>query len=210
MKKDCYYFTALITGYVDNELNPPRTRQVEAHLEACANCKQHYLNEIQVKKIVKEKTAGTNAPAYLEARIQRRLVRDGKLPGFWPLVREVFTYRPLTASAALVLFALVVFLPAYQLASRLPVAEQRMADLRGKIICLDCAYAKHYPQSATRHTDIHRIGIVTPDDRVWTFLDTSTNQELLHDHRFLSKEVQVSGILFQKAHYVYVQNYRLL
>jgi anti-sigma factor (TIGR02949 family) len=210
MKKDCSYFAALITSHVDNELNPAKTEQVEAHLEACPNCKQQYLNEVQLKKILKEKTPIINAPAYLEPKIQRQLLRDGELPGFWQLVRELFIYRPLAGSAALALFALLVFLPAYQLASRLPVAEQRMADLRGKVICLDCVFAKQYPQSATRHTDIHRTGIKTPDDQIWTFLDTSTNQELLHDHTFLSKEVQVSGVLFQKAHYVYVQSYRLL
>lgn len=219
MKKECYEFQTLITSYIDNELEVAQKNKVELHLEKCPDCQKSYSEELKVKKLIKERTSIFAAPAYLRDRIRHQLVRGSSKPGFGELVQSLFTYRPLPASLALAVIMFLVLFPTYRMIDSGAVQlDGRSAafdisepgELRGEIICLDCEFLSKTGHAFTHDSMTHRPALKTADNIVWTFLHTDDNQEVLHNHKFLHKKAVVTGILFKKAHYVEVQEYKLL
>ena len=213
MKNNCDKFSVLITRYIDNELDSLGKDEVKTHLTECSECNESYLLEVQVKELLRERLPIVKAPAYLRSRIRRTLIRDGNRPGFWQLVHSLFLYRPVTASFAMALIAFMVFLPTVQLLDNpFNVVEEqaKTAQLKGEIICLDCEFRSKSGVSPAHDPQAHRHGMKAEDESIWTFVQASSNNELLQDQKLLRKKALVSGILFRKSQYIYVQEYKLL
>ena len=213
MKSNCNKFLVLITRYIDNELDSSGKDEVKTHLKECSECNESYLQEVQVKALLRERLPIVKAPAYLRSRIRRNLIRDGKRPGFWQLVHSLFLYRPVTASFALALIAFLVFLPTTQLLDKsvnVSGEETETAELKGEIICLDCEFRSKSGVSPAHDPQSHRHGLRAEDESVWTFVRASSIKELLQDQKLLEKRALVSGILFRNSQYIYVQEYKLL
>ncbi|MFQ5601843.1 MAG: anti-sigma factor family protein [bacterium] len=220
MKKDCYYFSSRITGFIDSELPASETEAVQIHLDECSRCHAAYREELRVKDLVQERLPIVKAPFALKRRIRRQLIRNGERPGFWQLLHSLFVYQPVSASLALAVIILVMFLPSVQVVSTSlekissksveSVASQTEEELQGEIICMDCELLSHNVEKLQHNPETHRMGFKTIDKRVWTFLDSDSNKELLHDQSLLKRKAVISGILFQDARYIYVKNYKLL
>lgn len=221
MKKDCNYFAPLITGLVDQELDSSTRKEVEVHIAACASCSTQYANEVNVKKVVRERFSMVKAPAYLRARIRRYLARHGNVPSFWELVQSLFIYRPAAASFSLAVIAFMIILPLFQLVSESSYRGQpaaleltRMSPqagfLQGKIICVDCEFLSHDQKGQVQHTDEHRAGLKTEDGTVWSFIYTKTTEELMRNPTYLRKSARVKGKVFPSSHLVYVESLEML
>lgn len=219
MKKECYKFQPLITAYIDNELERQQENKVKVHLEQCPECQQSHAEELKLKKLLNEKVSILEAPTYLRDRIRHRLVSGGPRPGFWHLIQSLFAYRPLPATLALAVIMFLVLFPTYRMidsgAMQLKGAAATLGTsepgvLTGQIICLDCEFLSKTGHPFTHDPLTHRPGLKTDDNTVWTFLETKDNQELLHSQKILMKKAVITGILFKKAHYIEVQEYRLL
>ncbi|MFQ5865207.1 MAG: anti-sigma factor family protein [bacterium] len=220
MKKDCYYYSPLITGYIDDELESAKTKEVKAHLEKCANCNKQYLDEAKLKQLVKERMPNLKAPNYLHRRIRRQLIRKGGRPRFWELVHSLFVYRPLAASFALAVIAFLVFYPTYQMVGNplgqfsedknLSAETIKNAELKGQVICLDCEFLSQSHEQASHDAATHRSGLKSEDGTIWSFVHTNNTHDLLHNQKFLKEKVLVSGTLFETSRYIYVKNYKLL
>ncbi len=213
MKSNCDKFLVLITRYIDDELDASGKSKVKTHLNDCSKCNQTYTEEVQVKKLVRERLPIVKAPANLRSRIRRNLIRDGNRPGFWQLVHSLFLYRPMTASFAMALIAFLILLPAVQSPDNpfnVQGEQTKIAQLEGEIICLDCEFRSKSGVSPAHDPQAHRHGLKAEDESIWTFVQASSNNELLQDQKLLRKKALVSGILFRKSHYIYVQEYELL
>ncbi len=212
MKSKCDNFSVLITRYIDDELDVSGKNEVKIHLRECSECNETYEQEMQVKKLLRERLPIVKAPAYLRSRIRRNLIRDGNRPGFWQLVHSLFLYRPVTASFVMALIAFTVFLPTVQLDNPFDVLgeQAQTAQLKGEIICLDCEFRSKSGVNPAHDPQVHRHGLKAEDESIWTFVQASSNNELLQDQKLLRKKALVSGILFRKSQYIYVQEYELL
>ena len=213
MKSKCHNFSVLITRYIDDELDVSEKNEVKIHLRECSECQETYEQETQVKKLLRERLPIVKAPAYLRSRIRRNLIRDGNRPGFWQLVHSLFLYRPVTSSLVMALIAFMVFLPTVQLLDNpFDVLEEqaKTAQLKGEIICLDCEFRSKSGVNPAHDPQVHRHGLKAEDESIWTFVQASSNNELLQDQKLLRKKALVSGILFRKSQYIYVQEYKLL
>lgn len=220
MEKDCHYYSPLITGYIDGELESSKGKEVKAHLEECPDCNKQYLNEKKLKKLVKERTPILKAPIHLHRRIRRQLLRKGDKPGFWELVHSLFVYRPLTASFALAVIAFLVIFPTYQMVesplgqfaeeSNVSAEIAKNAQLRGQIICLDCEFLSQTQEKISHDPETHRPGLKDENGKIWSFVYNNSTQDLIHNQNLLKKNVVVSGTLFKKSRYIYVKNYKLL
>ncbi len=217
MEQECRRFSNLITALVDDELQSAEKSEVENHFKICPPCHQRYQNEKRVKRVVADRLPVISAPAYLVQRIRHHLQSGRAWPGFWELLRDLFVYHPLSASFAAAALILIVALPTYflsihrdQTANFAGELNGKVVELQGQIICLDCAYTYHDEQNQTPHTEIHRIGIRCAADQIWTFLDTRPHQELLHDPKYLQRNVLVKGVVYQDARYVFIKDYQLL
>ena len=215
MKKDCSRFAYLITGYIDRELSVIDNDEVKSHLAKCSECKAAYVQELSVKKLIKERLPLYEAPVTLQRRIRRQLVRNGDKPGFLQLVHSLFLYRPIAASFALAVIFCLAVLPIYQMTAYAPdlltdpKERTNGVELKGNIVCLDCdLFAQE--SDLTLDPAIHRPGIVTEEESVWTFLNANVFIDLLHKKEVLNRKARVSGDLIQNARYIYVTDYELL
>lgn len=211
MSNECIDLSVLISRYVDSELDQEEKAKVEKHLESCTACKESYVEEIQVKELVRERLPKVKAPAYLQNRIRRMLIRKGSRPGFWQLVQSLFTYQPVTTSFALAMLALLMILPAVQnLESHFNLEQgSKTAQLQGRIICLDCELSREV-EEVVHDPATHRQGLKAEDGKIWTFVRGSSNTVLFRDQKLLSRIARVSGIVFRNSQYIYVQEYELL
>ena len=126
MKNDCYKFSELITSYIDDELDARRRKKVQSHLGTCSECNDHYLSELNVKKLLKLQLPEIKAPVQLRHRIRRQLARKGSRPGFWQLIQSLFVYRPIAASAALTAIAFFALFPSFEMINKTsPLLDSR-------------------------------------------------------------------------------------
>ncbi len=108
---DCKNARILIAGYLDHELDPVRTLEIEDHLHGCTVCSQSYKDHQILSAGLRTDSAYFKAPADLQKRIQRSVRQAAKAESAsrwlsWSWGRMA---APL-AAAALVLFTLVPFL----------------------------------------------------------------------------------------------------
>jgi len=208
IRKDCSKFGSLITGYVDRELDKSDRKNVKTHLADCPNCKQDYLDELKIKRTVKERLPIYETPVSLQRRIRRQIARSEAKPGFWQLLHPIFVYRPLAASVSMAIIAFLMFVPIYQEFGYQndALSTSRDVELSGQIVCLDCdVFSKDNIESA-----VHRAGIMTEDQRIWTFVNASKLSDVLHRENLTGRKARVSGDLFPGARYIYVKKYELL
>src|SRR6266496_721300 len=108
---ECKNAQILIGGYLDRELDPVRTLEIEDHLHGCAVCSRTYKDHQVLSEGLRTGSVYFKAPADLQKRIQRAVRQAAKTESAprwlsWSWVRMA---APL-AAAALVLFTVVPFL----------------------------------------------------------------------------------------------------
>jgi anti-sigma factor RsiW len=108
---DCKNAQTLIAGYLDRELDPLRTLEIEDHLHGCAVCSRSYKDHQVLSESLKTGAVYFKAPADLQKSIQRTVRQAAKADSAprwlsWSWVRMA---APM-AAAAIVLLALVPFL----------------------------------------------------------------------------------------------------
>ena len=108
---DCKNAQTLIAGYLDRELDPVRTLEIEDHLHGCAVCSQSYKDHQVLSEGLRTGSVYFKAPADLQKRIQRAVRQAAKAESAprWLSWSWVKMAAPL-AAAALVLFTLIPFL----------------------------------------------------------------------------------------------------
>jgi anti-sigma factor (TIGR02949 family) len=70
---DCRLVRTHLDGHVDGELDPSALLELDAHLEACSECRDELSVHRALKRGVREADGGLRAPASLRRRIQRAL-----------------------------------------------------------------------------------------------------------------------------------------
>src|SRR3954466_13662389 len=72
-KMDCTHAQSLLDTYLDDELDPVRSLEIDEHLRGCARCAQSYSDGQLLHKALKTESLYFKAPADLHKRIQRSL-----------------------------------------------------------------------------------------------------------------------------------------
>src|SRR5262249_47454172 len=110
-RMDCKNAQTLIAGYLDQELDPVRSSEIEDHLHECVACSKVYSNHQVLSAALKTGSVYFNAPADLQKRIQRsvRQAARAESPPRWLSWSWARMAAPM-AVAALVLLTLVPFM----------------------------------------------------------------------------------------------------
>jgi anti-sigma factor RsiW len=106
---DCTHARRLLDTYLDGELDPVRSLEIDEHLHGCARCSQSYGEGQSFHKALKSGSLYFKAPADLHKRIQRS-VREAartETPSGWFSPSWIKTAVPLAAAA----LVLVLFIP---------------------------------------------------------------------------------------------------
>ena len=56
----------------------------------------------------------------------------------------------------------------------------------------------------------HKTGFLSNDGNIWSFTHKQVAEELIENDDFIGNKVEIEGQLFYTAHYIDVDNYRLL
>jgi anti-sigma factor RsiW len=72
MKKECRTYFALMSDYIDGELDPESRRALEAHLETCQECSQCLLSLKRSVDLYHD-ASGQEAPPEVVARLKSAL-----------------------------------------------------------------------------------------------------------------------------------------
>ena len=99
-----------VDGYLDHELDPARSLEVETHLRACTGCNQDYQDRQALRGALKADAIRFKAPAQLERRVLRAVQQSAKSESeptrySWSWIKFA---APL-AAAALVLLTVLPF-----------------------------------------------------------------------------------------------------
>lgn len=78
--------------FIDGELGPQEAAGVEAHLLACANCRQAFQRELNLKHLVREACACEDVPDHVRVRVLARITELRLEPG-------IATFESLTVRA---------------------------------------------------------------------------------------------------------------
>jgi anti-sigma factor RsiW len=112
---NCEHVENNLMSYVDGQLHPGRRREMEAHLAACAGCRQRARDFRQVWEVLDELPAISPSPAF-DSQVRARVATEPRHRGLW--IWLVPTPRFAFAVSALLLVS--VWLSSFQPA-RLPV-----------------------------------------------------------------------------------------
>lgn len=107
---DCSHAQSLLDIYLDQELDPVRSLEIEEHLHGCAACAQDYGDRQMIRQSLKTESLYFKAPPELEKRIQRSLRQAAKAeaPVRW-LSGSWFKMAAPLALAALVVLMIVPY-----------------------------------------------------------------------------------------------------
>ncbi len=68
---DCKNAQTLLAGYLDDELDPMRSSEIEDHLRTCSLCSLSYKNDQLLRDALRKPSVYFTAPRELQSRIQR-------------------------------------------------------------------------------------------------------------------------------------------
>jgi anti-sigma factor RsiW len=108
---ECKNAQSLIDGYLDRELDPARSLEVEEHLRACSLCNQNYQDHQNLRDVFKNDALYFKAPAQLQQRVQRAVRQAAKTESAprWRTWSWIRVAAPM-AAAALVVLTLLPYL----------------------------------------------------------------------------------------------------
>jgi len=228
MGRQCSEVERLITGYVDQELDPKGRLKVEHHLEECVQCRHQYEAERRLKALLRQRVHTVKAPAELRNRIRRRLRREARTtPSLIELLRSYFTFHPALSMATAVALFLVVAMPTYFAFVHNPFAEDsavaaasgEIVDLSGEIVCVDCAVLlrAHAQDSGTvervrkeHDLGLHHPGLMTRNGEIYGFLHTGKGLDLLNMPSHGGGKVRIHGVIYPRAHLIEVRSYQII
>jgi len=99
----------LLNRYADQETNPEETRQVEAHLLSCPQCRQALAEQRQLAELLQQGVFAAQQAVDFDRLEKRILTADRRPSGIWSDIRDwVLSWKvalPVAAAAA----ALILF-----------------------------------------------------------------------------------------------------
>lgn len=102
---DCTHTQSLLDTYLDGELDPVRSLEIDEHLHGCARCSQSYSDRQVFHQALKTESLYFKAPTDLQKRIQRsvREAARAETPSRWFSPSWIKMAAPMAAAALVVL-----------------------------------------------------------------------------------------------------------
>jgi len=197
---------ALISGYIDGELNEADKKKVETLLQTSKEMKELFHLEKNLKDFIKQKIKADTAPFELRSRIKRQIGRLKGRPGFFEIINELLAYHPVASAASFAVILILILMPNF---GRFTAGDNvEFKHLRGEIVCLDCDVFSKHVDVAEHSNLLHQPGIKCDNGSIWSLVQTGGEQSV--DMRFLRKKIELTGVAFNSLKYIKVEDYHLL
>ncbi len=204
---DCKRLREVLDAYVDRELSADAITQADAHIAECGACRGAVEGIRRLREAVR--TAVGNPEPSLELSLR---VRNLIAPRWY----QIAVVQAIAATLVLA-GALTLFVPSVRgtAATALDYVSLKLDDsrpvvLEGKLLCRDCQLEKQYGYHAMCPLTGHHGWLATSDGRLWSILEGSASQDLIHNSALLGREVKIQGRIFRRAGSIEVKTYQLL
>ncbi len=204
---DCKRLREVLDAYVDRELSADAIAQADAHIAECDACRRAVEGLSRLREAVKT-AVGTPQPSPELSQRVRSLIAPR-----WYQAAAVQA----VAAALILAGALAFFVPTVRGAAAtaldyvsLKLDDSRQVVLEGKLLCRDCQLEKQYGYHAMCPLTGHHGWLQTGDGRLWSILEGSASQDLIHNSALLGREVKIQGRIFRRAGSIEVKTYQLL
>ncbi len=204
---DCKKLREVLDAYVDRELSADAATQAEAHIAECNACRRAVENVATLREAVRAAAGKPEAPAELMERVR------SSISPRWQRAAAIQAI----AAALILAGVLTLFVPSVRGAAAtaldflsLKLDDTRQVEMEGKLICRDCQLEKQYGYHAMCPLTGHHGWLQTSDGRLWSFLEGSASEELIHNSKLLGRRVKIHGRIFRKAGSIEVSGYEWL
>ena len=93
-------------------------------------------------------------------------------------------------------------------------AEEKSKDeykiIKGKVICQGCTLKKEKGAKAQCSIYGHINAIKTKDGKIWTILENDKSTELINNHDYAGKDIEIKGKKFAEAQIIEVNTFKVL
>ena len=93
-------------------------------------------------------------------------------------------------------------------------AQEKIKDeyeiIKGKVICQGCTLKKEKGAKAQCSIYGHINAIKTKDGKIWTILENDKSTELINDHDYAGKDIEIKGKRFAEAQIIEVDTFKVL
>ena len=93
----------------------------------------------------------------------------------------------------------------------LGLAQETLQDeyemIQGKVICFGCTLKGERGAKAQCSLYGHTNAIRTNDGKIWTILENDQSTELIHNHDYAGKEIEIKGKKFAEAQTIEVESF---
>jgi hypothetical protein len=94
---------------------------------------------------------------------------------------------------------------------RLEAAETLgFETIKGEVVCFGCTLKKEKGAKAQCSLYGHINAIRTKDGKIWTILENDKSTELLNNHDYAGKEIEIKGKKFPEAQTIEVESFKIL
>ncbi|MDQ7064117.1 MAG: zf-HC2 domain-containing protein [candidate division KSB1 bacterium] len=216
--KACQELEPLLTAYVDGELVEKEIVEVEEHLQICRTCREQIDLQSSMKKLLRERYRTENTPLHVRARIRRMLFGSRPVPGFMEMLAEAFALHRFKGAFALVTLLFFVGYPYLSAVVRTggrisgfalgrDHVELKPVEVEGEVLCVDCELLEKAHLTHTHEAD-HRMGIKTPDGKIWNIIPAGEGKNLLHNDKLMHKKLRVRGYAYPGGVYLNVERFQ--
>lgn len=82
--------------------------------------------------------------------------------------------------------------------------------IKGKVICLGCHLKKEKGAKAQCSLYGHINAIKTEDGKIWSILENDQSKELINNHDYAGKDVEIKGRKITEAQVIEVESFKIL
>jgi len=89
-------------------------------------------------------------------------------------------------------------------------SEEKYEAIKGKVICFGCTLKKEKGAKAQCSIYGHVNAIKTKDGKIWSILENDKSTELINNHDYAGKEVEIKGKKIAEAQTIEVESFKVL
>ena len=89
-------------------------------------------------------------------------------------------------------------------------AKDEYEIIKGKVVCQGCTLKKEKGAKAQCSIYGHINAIKTKDGKIWTILENDKSTELINNHDYAGKDIEIKGKKFAEAQIIEVDTFKVL
>lgn len=88
--------------------------------------------------------------------------------------------------------------------------KEKYETIQGKVVCFGCTLKKEKGAKAQCSIYGHTNAIRTKDGKIWSILENDKSTELINNHDYAGKDIEIKGRKINEAQTIEVESFKVL